>query len=193
MNLKTIIIIIVSVLFIAVAILGIGKMTGNTILNPPTKVKIQTNYGDIVVQLNPQKAPISVTNFLKYVNAGFYDNTTFHRIIAGFMIQGGGYTIQGEQKPTNPPIKLESNNGLKNDRGTIAMARTNDPNSATSQFFINVVNNDFLNYGVRDQGYAVFGQVVNGMDVVDKIAAIPADSNGMPTKEVIIIKATVIK
>jgi len=191
MNLKTIGSIIVLIVFVCAALL-IGKMTGN-IVNSPTKVKLETNYGDIVVQLNPQKAPISVANFLKYVNDGFYDNTTFHRIIANFMIQGGGFTTDGEQKQTYAPIKLESNNGLKNNRGTIAMARTPDPNSATSQFFINVVDNDFLNYKVRDDGYAVFGQVINGMDVVDKIAAIPADANGVPVKEVVIIKATVLK
>jgi cyclophilin family peptidyl-prolyl cis-trans isomerase len=191
MNLKTIGSIIVLIVFVCAALL-IGKMTGN-IVNSPTKVKLETNYGDIVVQLNPQKAPISVANFLKYVNDGFYDNTTFHRIIANFMIQGGGFTTDGEQKQTYAPIKLESNNGLKNNRGTIAMARTPDPNSATSQFFINVVDNDFLNYKVRDDGYAVFGQVINGMDVVDKIAAIPADVNGVPVKEVVIIKATVLK
>jgi peptidyl-prolyl cis-trans isomerase B (cyclophilin B) len=156
MNLKTIGSIIVLIVFVCAALL-IGKMTGN-IVNSPTKVKLETNYGDIVVQLNPQKAPISVANFLKYVNDGFYDNTTFHRIIANFMIQGGGFTTDGEQKQTYAPIKLESNNGLKNNRGTIAMARTPDPNSATSQFFINVVDNDFLNYKVRDDGYAVFGQ-----------------------------------
>jgi cyclophilin family peptidyl-prolyl cis-trans isomerase len=191
MNLKAIGSIIVLIMFVFAALL-IGKMTGN-VTNSPTKVKLETNYGNIVVQLNPQKAPISVANFLKYVNDGFYDNTTFHRILANFMIQGGGFTTDGVQKQTYAPIKLESNNGLKNDRGTIAMARTPDPNSATSQFFINVVNNDFLNYKVRDEGYAVFGQVVNGMDVVDKIAAIPADSNGVPVKEVVIIKATVLK
>jgi cyclophilin family peptidyl-prolyl cis-trans isomerase len=191
MNLKAIGSIIVLIMFVFAALL-IGKMTGN-VTNSPTKVKLETNYGNIVVQLNPQKAPISVANFLKYVNDGFYDNTTFHRILANFMIQGGGFTTDGEQKQTYAPIKLESNNGLKNDRGTIAMARTPDPNSATSQFFINVVNNDFLNYKVRDEGYAVFGEVVSGMDVVDKIAAIPADSNGVPVKEVVIIKATVLK
>jgi cyclophilin family peptidyl-prolyl cis-trans isomerase len=191
MNLKTVMAIIVLILFVFAAIV-ISKMTGN-IVNSPTKVKLETNYGNIVIQLNPQKAPITAANFLKYVNDGFYDNTTFHRIIANFMIQGGGFTINGEQKQTYAPIKLESNNGLKNNRGTIAMARTSDPNSATSQFFINVVNNDFLNYKVRDDGYAVFGQVVNGMDVVDKIAAIPTDPNGMPVKEVVIIKATVLK
>lgn len=191
MNLKVIGSIIVLILFVFAAI-GISKMTGN-VTNSPTKVKLETNYGNIVVQLNSQKAPITVANFLSYVNSGFYDNTTFHRVIKDFMIQGGGFTVGGEQKPTNAPIKLESNNGLKNDRGTIAMARTSNPNSATSQFFINVVNNDFLNYKVRDEGYAVFGEVVNGMDVVDKIAALPTDSNGLPTKEVIIIKATVLK
>lgn len=191
MHLKTFAIVLFAVLLL-IAAFAFSKMTGY-VTQSGTKVKFETNYGDIVVQLNPQKAPISVANFLKYVNDGFYENTTFHRIIANFMIQGGGFTTDGKQKQTYAPIKLESNNGLKNDRGTIAMARTNDPNSATSQFFINVVDNDFLNYEVRDDGYAVFGQVVNGMDIVDKIAAISADANGVPVKEVVIIKASVLK
>lgn len=193
MNLKSVGIIVALILLVFAA-LGISKMTGNVINSGTgTKVKLETNYGDIVIQLNPQKAPITVANFENYVNKGFYDNTTFHRVIAGFMIQGGGFTIEGEEKQTNAPIKLESNNGLKNNRGTIAMARTTDPNSATSQFFINVADNDFLNYKVRDDGYAVFGEVVNGMDVVDKIASVQTDNNDKPIKPVIIIKATVLK
>lgn len=145
------------------------------------KVDIQTNQGDIVVELFPAKAPKTVANFLKYVDDGFYTNTLFHRVIAGFMIQGGGFTTQFELKPTNAPIPNEADNGLKNLRGTIAMARTVDPQSATSQFFINVVDNphlDFQNKTPRGWGYCVFGKVVKGMDVVDKIANLPTGPGG---------------
>ena len=136
-------------------------------------VKIQTSMGDIIVELNEEKAPITVKNFLGYVESGFYDGTIFHRVIEGFMIQGGGFTEDLVQKRTNAPIKIESVNGLKNDRGTIAMARTDIPDSATSQFFINHVDNDGLNYaGSSNPGYAVFGKVLEGMDVVDKIASV---------------------
>ena len=174
-----------------IGIYGVTKMTGN-LINENKKVEIQTTYGNIVVELYPDKAPITVENFLTYVNEGFYDNTVFHRVISDFMIQGGGYTTNGIEKPTHEPIKLESNNGLKNGRGTIAMARTNEPNSATAQFFINVVDNDFLNYGSRDKGYAVFGKVVKGMDVVDKIAKVKTNSQDVPLQTIEIIKASVI-
>lgn len=133
-------------------------------------VLLSTNVGDIELELYPQKAPVSVENFLSYVNNGFYNNTIFHRVISNFMIQGGGFTEDMTQKQTQPSIKNEADNGLSNDRGTIAMARTFDVNSATSQFFINVKNNNYLNHSQRDFGYAVFGKVVSGMDVVDKIA-----------------------
>ncbi len=133
-------------------------------------VLLSTNVGDIELELYPQQAPVSVENFLNYVNSGFYNNTIFHRVISNFMIQGGGFTEDMTQKQTQPSIKNEANNGLSNDRGTIAMARTFDVNSATSQFFINVKNNNYLNHSQRDFGYAVFGKVVSGMDVVDKIA-----------------------
>jgi cyclophilin family peptidyl-prolyl cis-trans isomerase len=164
------------------------------------KVRIQTNMGDIVVELNSAKAPQSVTNFLSYVNEGFYNGTVFHRVIDGFMIQGGGFSEDLQQKPTKPPIPNEADNGLKNDRGTIAMARTNDPNSATAQFFINVVNNDFLNHRsktTRGWGYTVFGKVVEGMDVVDKIRKIPTGPSGpfrqdVPKTPVVIQSATVV-
>jgi peptidyl-prolyl cis-trans isomerase A (cyclophilin A) len=137
-----------------------------------TVVLMETSMGNVKIQLDPQKAPVSVKNFLDYVNKGSYNGTIFHRVIPGFMIQGGGFTTELKQKPTNAPIKNEADNGLKNDRGTIAMARTGDPNSATAQFFINVVNNDGLNRPSPDGfGYAVFGKVIDGMDVVDKIAA----------------------
>lgn len=139
--------------------------------NPASKVRLKTSKGDIVIALNADKAPISVANFLKYVEAGHYNNTVFHRVMADFMIQGGGFALDGGnlvEKKTGAGIKNESANGLSNDRGTIAMARTNDPNSATAQFFINVVDNEGLNYP-RGGGYAVFGKVVEGMDVVDAI------------------------
>jgi cyclophilin family peptidyl-prolyl cis-trans isomerase len=164
------------------------------------KVRIQTNMGDIVVELNRAKAPQTVANFLSYVNDGFYNGTVFHRVIDGFMIQGGGFTQDLQQKSTKPPIQNEADNGLKNDRGTIAMARTNNPNSATAQFFINVVNNDFLNYRsktTRGWGYAVFGKVVEGMDVVDKIRKTPTGPSGpfrkdVPKTPVVIQSATIV-
>ncbi|MCF5548253.1 peptidylprolyl isomerase [Pseudomonas salomonii] len=131
-------------------------------------VLITTTNGDIEIELDPVKAPISTKNFLAYVDKGFYTNTIFHRVIPGFMVQGGGFTAQMSQKPTEAPIKNEASNGLHNVRGTLSMARTNDPNSATSQFFINVADNAFLDPG-RDAGYAVFAKVVKGMDVVDVI------------------------
>jgi peptidyl-prolyl cis-trans isomerase A (cyclophilin A) len=135
-------------------------------------VEITTSLGNITVELFPKEAPISVKNFLDYAEKGYYTDTIFHRVIAGFMIQGGGLTAEMLPKPTGAPIKNEAGNGLKNDRGTVAMARTGAPDSATSQFFINVVNNDGLNRPSPDgYGYTVFGKVVTGMDIVDKIAA----------------------
>lgn len=157
------------------------------------KVTLQTSMGTVVVQLDPAKAPLSVANFLQYVNDGHYNGTVFHRIIPNFMVQGGGFTTDNRQKPTRAPIAIESNNGLKNTRGTIAMARTMDPNSATAQFFINVVDNDFLNYRApttQGYGYAVFGQVISGMDVVDKIRATPTGPQDRPLTPVTILKAT---
>ncbi|MBI6704594.1 peptidylprolyl isomerase [Pseudomonas viridiflava] len=135
----------------------------------PTHVLLNTSFGDIEIELADAKAPISTQNFLGYVDSGFYNNTIFHRVIPGFMVQGGGFTAQMVQKPTKDPIKNEAQNGLHNVRGTIAMARTSDVNSATSQFFINTNDNAMLDNGVRDYGYAVFGKVVKGMDVVDQI------------------------
>ncbi|OHB47523.1 MAG: hypothetical protein A2Y10_14390 [Planctomycetes bacterium GWF2_41_51] len=154
--------------------------------NESPKVRISTSKGDIVVELNQEKAPVTVANFLKYVDANFYDGTIFHRVIKGFMIQCGGMTADMSQKKTNPPITNESKNGLKNLRGTLAMARTSDPDSATSQFFINHADNDFLDYGVRDAGYAVFGKVVEGMDVVDAIATVKTRPGDVPVETVLI-------
>ena len=145
-------------------------------------VLLETTSGDILVELYPDKAPETVANFLKYVDDGFYNNTIFHRVIPGFMIQGGGLTARMQQKDTSAPIKNEADNGLKNDRGTIAMARTMDPHSATAQFFINTVDNDFLNFQApsgNGWGYCVFGRVTEGMDVVDKIAKVKTTTVGM--------------
>lgn len=141
----------------------------NLMAAPAPHVMLDTSFGQIEIELNQDKAPISTQNFLKYVDSNFYSNTIFHRVIPGFMVQGGGFNAQMLQKPASPEIKNEADNGLHNVRGTIAMARTSDVNSATSQFFINVVDNAILDHGARDFGYAVFGKVVKGMDVVDQI------------------------
>ncbi|KAB2937920.1 MAG: Peptidyl-prolyl cis-trans isomerase cyp18 [Rhodocyclaceae bacterium] len=161
-------------------------------------VKLHTNFGTIVLDLDAAKAPETVKNFLAYVGAGHYDNTIFHRVIDGFMIQGGGFEPGMQQKPTNAPIQNEAANGLKNDRYTIAMARTGDPHSATAQFFINVKDNAFLNHtapGGQGWGYCVFGKVVEGMDVVDKIKSVGTGSKGfhqdVPVEDVVIQKAEV--
>lgn len=146
-----------------------------------TTVEMKTNLGSIVLELYPDKAPKTVENFLQYVEDGFYKNTVFHRVIAGFMIQGGGFDTALKQKPMRSPIQNEAANGLKNEIGTIAMARTSDPHSASAQFFINVANNGFLNYKAPNQsgyGYAVFGKVISGMDIVNKIASMPTGSSG---------------
>lgn len=157
------------------------------------KVLLSTNMGDIELELYPQQAPTTVTNFLSYVNSGFYNGTVFHRVIADFMIQGGGFTEDMTQKSTSAPIKNEADNGLKNDRGTIAMARTGVVDSATSQFFINVKDNNFLNHSNRDFGYAVFGKVVAGMEVVNKIAVtrttLKHGARDVPVNPVIIVSA----
>ena len=163
------------------------------------KVRLATSAGDIVIEMEAEKAPKTVANFLQYVKAGHYDGTIFHRVIENFMIQGGGYTAELKQKPTRAPIELESRTGLSNRRGTVAMARTADPNSATAQFFINVQDNAFLDQpNARDgQGYAVFAKVVAGMDVVDRIRSVPTRAAGMqqnlPATPVTIDKATVEK
>ena len=159
------------------------------------KVKLATTAGDIVIELDAEKAPKSADNFVQYVKAGHYDGTIFHRVISNFMIQGGGMTSDRREKATRPAIPLESRNGLVNTRGTVAMARTSDPNSATSQFFINVKDNDFLNAAQsRDgNGYAVFGKVTSGMDVVDKIRNAPTGPGDFPNEPVVIKQATLEK
>jgi peptidyl-prolyl cis-trans isomerase A (cyclophilin A) len=164
----------------------------------PTRVALDTSAGRIVVELRDDKAPKTVANFVQYVNDGFYDGTVFHRVISGFMIQGGGFTPDMVQKPTRPPVPSESNNGLKNARGTIAMARTADPNSATAQFFINVVDNGALDYPRPDGfGYTVFGTVAEGLDVVDKIKSVPTGRRGsfenVPLTPVVIKTARIVK
>ncbi len=170
-------------------------------LGPHPRAHIMTNMGEIVVELDAKKAPKTVDNFVKYAQDNFYDGTIFHRVIPRFMIQGGGYTKDFQEKQTRAPIKNEADNGLDNLRGTIAMARTRDPNSATAQFFINLVDNDFLDFQaptVRGWGYAVFGKVVKGMDVVDKIAQLPTGAGGpfrkdVPHQTVVINKVTIEK
>ncbi|WP_367849991.1 peptidylprolyl isomerase [Rhodoferax sp. WC2427] len=160
--------------------------------------KFATSLGDFVVELNPEKAPKTVENFVQYAKDKHYEGTVFHRVIYGFMVQGGGFSADMKEKTTRPPVPLEANNGLKNDRGTIAMARTGNPNSATAQFFINVKDNANLNAPLPDgYGYTVFGKVVSGMDVVDKIRTVPTGNKGpfqnVPLTPVSIQSVTLVK
>jgi peptidyl-prolyl cis-trans isomerase B (cyclophilin B) len=166
----------------------------------PQQVRLETSAGDIVIRLDAGAAPKTTANFIAYVNSGFYDGTVFHRVIQKFMIQGGGFTADMTQKPARPAVRNEAANGLKNLRGTIAMARTGDPHSATAQFFINTVDNDFLNYRSATPegfGYCVFGKVVAGMEVVDVIAKTPTTRRGIhadvPVEPIVIKKASVVK
>ena len=163
-------------------------------------IRLHTNYGDIMLELDHEKAPATVQNFIDYVNSGYYDNTIFHRVIDEFMIQGGGFEPGMIQKKTRAPIQNEAGNGLRNDKYTIAMARTSDPHSATGQFFINVKDNDFLNYKsptAQGYGYCVFGKVVEGMDVVDKIKKVKTGTRSghqdVPVENVILEKAEIIQ
>ncbi|UAY36990.1 peptidyl-prolyl cis-trans isomerase [Moraxella osloensis] len=163
-------------------------------------VELETTMGNIVIELNQEKAPNTVANFLEYVKSGHYDGTIFHRVIDGFMIQGGGMDANMTEKSTNAPIQNEADNGLKNEVGTIAMARTSDPHSATAQFFINVKDNSFLNFSgknLQGWGYAVFGKVTEGMDIVNKIKGVPTGKYGfhadVPTTPVVITHAKVIE
>ncbi|HSJ95804.1 MAG TPA: peptidylprolyl isomerase [Myxococcota bacterium] len=179
---------------VPVALLAVGGARAQTPEQEGNPVVVlETSLGSIEIELDAEKAPISTANFLAYVDSGHYDGTVFHRVIPDFMIQGGGFDDSMTQKPTKAPIKNEANNGLKNVRGTVAMARTNVVDSATSQFFINLKDNDFLNHGGRDFGYAVIGKVSAGMDVVDKIAAVRTANRGMhqdvPVEPVKIVKA----
>ncbi|MFJ9444484.1 peptidylprolyl isomerase [Kitasatospora sp. NPDC101235] len=165
-----------------------------------SKVKLSTNHGDIVLRLDAEKAPATVENFLQYVRDGFYDGTVFHRVINNFMIQGGGLEPGMKQKKTRDPIQNEADNGLKNTKYSVAMARTMDPHSATAQFFVNVADNDFLNHTAKNTqawGYTVFGEVVEGRDVVDAIKAVPtgtkAGHQDVPKEDVIIEKAEIVE
>ncbi len=173
---------------------------GNSPMTTETRVKLQTNHGDIIIALDAEKAPKTSENFLSYVRDGFYDGTVFHRVINNFMIQGGGFEPGMKQKKTGEPVENEANNGLKNDRYTVAMARTSDPHSATAQFFINVADNDFLNHTApttNGWGYAVFAKVVEGTETVDKIKGVKTGSRGfhqdVPVEDVIIEKASVVE
>jgi peptidyl-prolyl cis-trans isomerase B (cyclophilin B) len=173
---------------------------GVTSMSTAPRVKMSTNQGDFIISLNAEKAPKTVANFLAYVKDGFFDGTIFHRVIDGFMIQGGGFEPGLKQKPTKAPVENEANNGLKNNKYTLAMARTSDPHSATAQFFINVANNDFLNHTAptaQGWGYAVFGEVVEGQDVIDKMKGVPTGNSGfhqnVPTNDVVITKAVVLE
>lgn len=189
---------LISVTFITLALLFSFSQT--TLAGENPHVLVETTQGNFELELYPDKAPKSVANFLEYVNNGFYNGTIFHRVIDGFMIQGGGFTPDFERKTTNAPIINEADNGLKNQRGTVAMARTMDPNSATAQFFINVVDNDFLDHTSktpRGWGYAVFGKVVKGMDIVDKIRQLKTGPGGVfpkdvPQEAVVIERMTVV-
>jgi peptidyl-prolyl cis-trans isomerase B (cyclophilin B) len=184
---------------LVLALLILSGCTGETKATDKTKGEtmeiavFETSAGTFEVELNRSAAPVTVSNFVNYTSSGFYDGTIFHRVMKGFMVQGGGFTPDGSQKTTKDPIKLESRNGLKNMKGTIAMARTSVPDSATSQFFINTVDNGFLNYAPGVDGYAVFGKVVNGMDVIQKIETVQTGSKGpysdWPAQDVVITKA----
>lgn len=184
--------------FFPIIFIVFGLLAGKADAAEAPKVRLTTSAGNIVLELDPDKAPKSVENFLGYVRSGFYDGTIFHRVISNFMIQGGGFTRDFDKKATQAPIPNEADNGLKNDRGTISMARTGDPHSATSQFFINVQDNPNLNHTQKSQrgwGYTVFGRVVEGMEVVDRIRAVPTTNHGyyrnVPVEPVIIQSAVV--
>jgi cyclophilin family peptidyl-prolyl cis-trans isomerase len=189
----------VALLFAAAVVAGDpGTATAPAPKSP--KVALETSKGKIVLELDAERAPKSVENFLAYVRAGHYDGTVFHRVIAGFMIQGGGFDEKMSQRGTRPSIENEADNGLKNKRGTVAMARTNDPHSASAQFFVNTVDNGFLDHQSKDArgwGYAVFGRVVEGMDVVDAIAKVATGNRGpfqdVPLEAVVIRKASVVE
>ena len=185
--------------FTAVAC-ALALLVNTSVLAANPKVEMVTSEGTVILELYPDKAPTSVENFLRYVNAEKYDGTVFHRVIKGFMNQGGGFTPEFKKVDTYAAIKNEADNGLKNERGTIAMARTGDPHSATNQFFINTVDNDFLNHSgktARGWGYTVFGKVIEGMDVMDKVAKMPTGQKGpfgqdVPQKDVVIQTMRVI-
>jgi len=185
----------ITLVLIVVMLASVGSLFFG---NKAAKVTVimETSMGTIELELDSEKAPVTVANFVEYASDGHFEGTIIHRVIPGFMIQGGGMTSDGIERPTRDPILLESRNGLRNVRGTIAMARTNVPDSATSQFFINLVDNPFLDYSSGNDGYAVFGRVVEGMDVVDAIAGVRTSSRGpfddWPVQDVVIQKVTVV-
>lgn len=177
-----------------------STLNQGTPMSTTPRVKLQTNHGDILIELDAEKSPESVANFLTYVKDGFYDGTIFHRVIKNFMIQGGGFDANMKQKKTRKAITNEANNGLKNNQYTVSMARTNEPHSATSQFFINVANNDFLNHTAptpNGWGYTVFGTVIEGTEVADKIQDLKTDTKGLhqdvPVEDVVIEQATIVE
>ncbi|NNM79906.1 MAG: peptidyl-prolyl cis-trans isomerase [Gallionella sp.] len=185
-------------LLLTLALCAISPLSYSLDKGKTTMVKLHTNHGVITIQLNAEKAPQTVANFLEYVNSGFYSNTIFHRVIPNFMIQGGGFDASMKQKATRAPIKNEAANGLKNEKYSIAMARTGDPHSATAQFFINTTNNSFLDYPGQDGwGYCVFGKVIEGKEVVDAIGKVQTGFRGgmqdVPKEDVIITSAEVVK
>ena len=176
-----------------ISVMAAGSAAHAADIQPLTRVRVQTNQGAFVVELDAQRAPLTVRNFLEYVRAGHYDGTIFHRVIDGFVIQGGGYTAKLEEKPTRDPVANESGNGLSNRRGTISMARTEDPHSATSQFYINLKDNLQLDPKPERWGYCVFGRVIEGMDVVDAIAKVPTGPRGeipsdVPQTDIVVLK-----
>lgn len=174
---------------IKLLVTALSLLFSSTVFAAGPQVEIKTNFGNILLELYPDKAPKTVENFLQYVKEGHYKSTVFHRVIPGFMIQGGGLDKALKQKPTRPPIENEAANGLKNTIGTIAMARTSDPHSASAQFFINVADNAFLNYSAptdRGYGYTVFGKVTGGMEIINKIAATPTGSGDVPRETIMI-------
>ncbi|MCO6439831.1 MAG: peptidyl-prolyl cis-trans isomerase [Nitrococcus mobilis] len=189
------------VLLISLSLLLLGPMLAAAPAQNAPRVLFETSAGRFVAELYPQQAPMTVKNFLRYVREGFYDGTIFHRVISGFVIQGGGYTADFERKPTHSPIKNEADNGLRNERGTLSMARTRDPDSATSQFFINLADNAALNRrsaSAAGAGYAVFGKVVEGMDVIDEIAQTETGSAGpfprdVPRPAIVILDVQVLQ
>ena len=195
LNKKTVLSFFMIAMFLGSTLISLsGQLWGGN-KNMDTIVVLMTTMGNIEIKLATEEAPITTENFLSYVESDYYDETVFHRVIPEFMIQGGGFIATGKQKIIGDPIVLESNNGLLNKRGTIAMARTTDPDSATSQFFINLVDNDFLDYTSTNEGYAVFGEVVEGMDVVDAIGNVKTATFGLfddwPEEDVVILGAYV--
>lgn len=183
-------------LVVLVALCSLAAMVPAVLAAGETRVMLTTSAGNIELALDSDKAPVSAQNFIDYVNSGYYNNTVFHRVIPGFMVQGGGFTADMQQKTANAAIKNEADNGLLNLRGTISMARTADKDSATSQFFLNVADNAFLDHGQRDFGYAVFGKIVSGMEVVDKISQVPTKNMGphqnVPSEPIVILSAKVL-